>query len=166
MQNGRRSRRHFVSLYLWMSTVPPFYAGRAGSGGVILAECPLPRWILGGFALAANFRKPPFIPKALAIAAQTERPQRTAGKSALPTSNGPKCCTTDPMTASGKLRRCDAWLDQCPDWAVTVAQAVPVSPAAPAFLIPSLRILCRLRNPSVPCLAALAFAVRQRTAAP
>ena len=43
--------------------------------------------------------------------------RRKSGKSALPTSNGPKCCTTDPMTASGKLRRCDTWLDQCPDWA-------------------------------------------------
>lgn len=42
---------------------------------------------------------------------------------------------------------------QGPVWAVTVVQAVPVSPAALAFLTPSLRTLRRLLNPSAPSLA-------------
>ncbi|HEV8036162.1 hypothetical protein [Yoonia sp.] len=50
--------------------------------------------------------------------------------------------------------------------AVTVAQAVPISPAAPAFLTLSLWILCRLWNPFALCLASPASAARQRTAAP
>lgn len=40
---------------------PDEFAATFDPDGIRVVECPVPQWIFGAFAFAANFRKPPVV---------------------------------------------------------------------------------------------------------